>query len=431
MYWAKSTRIDKIANVISRDRWKEIKSKLHCNDNSKLRRDDPNRDRLFKIRPLVDSLQETFRNLAKSEFLCIDEQIVPFKGKSGLKQYNPKNPKKLGLQIFVLCDTSGLVYDFEIYCGKIQPVAGFPDIGASSNIVLKLVDSVPRNMNHKLFFDNWFSSLPLFFELKQIGIESLGTVRSDRFKGLNFPTDKDMKHDFGRGSVLKKSHVTNTDVEIRAVKWMNNRGVVLVSSFESAQPLTNVKRFDKKVKKEILVPCPKAVITYNKFMGGVDLLDGLVAYYRISTKSKKYYMKMVHHFVDMGVVNAWLVYRRDCSQKNYPKKEIKDLLEFRSDVAAALCSQGKQQARKRGRPSLEDQEEAAYEEKKKKGPAKAPPEVDVRKDGLGHWPVVAEDRQRCKKSGCKGITTVKFNKCQVHLCLTKNRNCFSSSFHGV
>ncbi|KAG8241868.1 hypothetical protein J6590_077136 [Homalodisca vitripennis] len=80
-----------------------------------------------------------------------------------------------------------------------------------------------------------------------------------------------------------------------------------------------------------------------------------------------------------GLCTAVIVHK-----KNYPKKEIKDLLEFISDVAAALYSQGKQQARKRGRPSLEDQEEAAYEEKNKKGPVKAPPEVNVRKDGLGH-----------------------------------------------
>ncbi|XP_046663283.1 piggyBac transposable element-derived protein 1-like [Homalodisca vitripennis] len=150
MYWVKSTRIDKIANVISRDRWKEIKSKLHCNDNSKLRRDDPNRDRLFKIGPLFDSLQEKFRNLPKSEFLCIDEQIVPFKGKSGLKQYNPKNPKN-GVSKFLFCAT--LLVWFMILRSTVVKYR-FPDIDASSNIVLKLVDSVPRNMNDKLFFDN-------------------------------------------------------------------------------------------------------------------------------------------------------------------------------------------------------------------------------------------------------------------------------------
>lgn len=33
MYWANDTRIDKIANVMSRNRWEEIKSNIHCNDN--------------------------------------------------------------------------------------------------------------------------------------------------------------------------------------------------------------------------------------------------------------------------------------------------------------------------------------------------------------------------------------------------------------
>lgn len=54
MYWAQNTRIDKIANVMSRDRWEQIKSNLHCVDNTLMRPiNDPNRDKLFKIRPTV------------------------------------------------------------------------------------------------------------------------------------------------------------------------------------------------------------------------------------------------------------------------------------------------------------------------------------------------------------------------------------------
>lgn len=124
MYWAQNTRIDKIANVMSRDRWEQIKSNLHCVDNTLMRPiNDPNRDKLFKIRPIIDSFLDKFRALPKDEYLCVDEQIVPYKGKSSLKMYNPKKPKKWGFKIFVLCDQYGLVYDFDVYCGKIQPVA--------------------------------------------------------------------------------------------------------------------------------------------------------------------------------------------------------------------------------------------------------------------------------------------------------------------
>lgn len=45
-------------------------------------------------------------------------------------------------------------HDFEIYTGKIVPVSGKADIGASGNIVLRLASSIPKHQNHLLFFDN-------------------------------------------------------------------------------------------------------------------------------------------------------------------------------------------------------------------------------------------------------------------------------------
>lgn len=91
------------------------------------------------------------------EYLCVDEQIVPFKGKHPMKQYNPKKPKRWGYKIFVLSDNRGLVNNFEMYTGKILPCRDFPDIGASGNIVLSLSNIIPGNMSHKLYFDNWFA----------------------------------------------------------------------------------------------------------------------------------------------------------------------------------------------------------------------------------------------------------------------------------
>ena len=61
-----------------------IKSNLLCNDNLKC---PPNcEDKLYKLRPVIDNFQEKFPQITPSEKLCIDEQMVPFKGKSHLKQ---------------------------------------------------------------------------------------------------------------------------------------------------------------------------------------------------------------------------------------------------------------------------------------------------------------------------------------------------------
>lgn len=428
MYWASSTRVDKVADTMSRNRWVEIKNNLHCNDNAGYDSRDPSRDRLYKIRPLVDHFQGKFRAIPKEQHLCVDEQIVPYKGTSRLRQYNPKKPKKWGYKIFALCDTHGMVYDFEIYTGKINVVDGFPDIGASSNIVLKLAHTIPRQRNYLLFFDNWFASLPLFIELYKLGIPALGTIRPNRFPGLECSSDKEMKT-MGRGSFEEKSHMAG-DVEVRAIKWFDNRGVTLVSTFETALPVTMIKRRDRALGQDIELPCPNAVVTYNKFMGGVDLLDGLIAYYRITIKSKKFYLKFIFHFFDVTVVNSWLLYRRHCREHNTPKKDVYDLLAFKCNIFECLLKQGKGGGgKKRGRPSV-DQVQQEYEQKKKRGPTKPIPEFNIRRDGVGHWPVITDDRQRCRFPKCVGITNVKCNKCNVHLCFTKNRNCYSSSFHA-
>ena len=94
----------------------------------------------------------------------------------------------------------------------------------------------------------------------------------------------------GRGSTeIWVSTVDN--VELRAVKWFDNRGVTLFSMYESVEPTKNVERFDKKASKYANVSCPSIVTTYNQFMGGVDLLDGLLSLYRIHIRSKKWYHK--------------------------------------------------------------------------------------------------------------------------------------------
>lgn len=42
-----------------------------------------------------------------SNYLAIDEGIIPFKGKSNLKVYCPDKPTKFGIKEYLLCDYSG------------------------------------------------------------------------------------------------------------------------------------------------------------------------------------------------------------------------------------------------------------------------------------------------------------------------------------
>ncbi|XP_068226355.1 piggyBac transposable element-derived protein 3-like [Palaemon carinicauda] len=182
---------DMTANIMSRDRWEFIKSCLHLRDNN----DPVNNDKLFKVRPLVDYLRKKFQEIPKQQKLCVDEQMVPFKGVHSMKQYIPMKPKKWGFKFFVLADSRGIILDFIPYTGKIPPVDedDIPDLGPSSNIVLHFAKNIPHDRNHLLYFDNWFTSVPLIRYLAEKGIWSCGTVRPNRLPGLKLSDDSEMK----------------------------------------------------------------------------------------------------------------------------------------------------------------------------------------------------------------------------------------------
>lgn len=420
LYWSKLFRVSLIADIMSCNRFEEIKRNLHFCDNYA-----SNSDHLYKIRAVIDHVVSNCKVLPSCEKYSVDEQIIPFKGRSKLKTYNPKKPKRWGYKMFVICDVKGLVYNFELYTGKEVQPPELPDIGASGNVVLRLATVVPSDQNCKVYFDNWFCSIALQVALAERKIWSLGTVRQNRLKGCVHQTDKEMKKQ-GRGAIDER-RCNFENVMYASTKWYDNRCVQLLSNFAGAEPLQKVRRYCKKEKQNIDISCPNAVVTYNKFMGGVDLVDSVMALYRTTVRSKKYYHRIFFHMMDLMCVNAWFLYRRDATEAdNMP------FLDFKIGVVQGLLKANKSLTPKHnkiGRPkssSLESQHSA----KCKRGPAAPIPTSDVRLDEVGHFAEFSEKKGRCKRPGCKGIPKVMCKKCKVYLCFTPTSNCFLQ-FHTV
>ena len=99
MDWAAETRVSNVANIIARNRWELIKKHLHFNDNSLIfEQDQANSNKLFKIQPVIDHLLPKFQSIPQQQVLCYDDQMIPFKGHSALKQYMPKKDIQIGIQ---------------------------------------------------------------------------------------------------------------------------------------------------------------------------------------------------------------------------------------------------------------------------------------------------------------------------------------------
>ena len=191
----------------------------------------------------------------------------------------------------------------------------------------------------------------------------------------------------------------------------------LLSTFDCPHPVDKVSRWDKATKSSTEVSRPSIVKTYNKFTGGIDLLDSFTAKYKFHVKSMRWYQYKFWHTITLGVVNAWLQYKHDCRTLQIPEKEIMNRRHFQAQLATSLIQTN---TLKRRRPSMDEARADSPSVKKKVHNA---PPLDVQRDNMGHLSVKVEKRGHCKH--CKnGYTFTACIKCDVRLCFKEVKNCF-------
>ena len=99
VYWSSNLGFAQVKEALSERKFDKIRQFLHFNDNSNiLPRDNPNYDKLFKIRPIIDSLLSKYQSIPLESHLSIDEQKCASKGRHSLKQYMPAKPHKWGIK---------------------------------------------------------------------------------------------------------------------------------------------------------------------------------------------------------------------------------------------------------------------------------------------------------------------------------------------
>lgn len=72
------------------------------------------------------------------ESICIDETMVPFRGRLSFRQYIPGKRHKYGIKLFKLCAKGGYTYRAKVYGGK-EDRAGR---SVASDVVLELLDNL-------------------------------------------------------------------------------------------------------------------------------------------------------------------------------------------------------------------------------------------------------------------------------------------------
>lgn len=220
------------------------------------------------------------------------------------------------------------------------------ELGQGPDVIMKLTSTMAKNCNYKIYADNLFTSVPLLIKIKEQGMHYTGTVRKNRLPGCTLEEENVMKKK-GRGAYDHRVEETNN---ISAVRWFDNRAVTLLSTHTAVEPVREASRWNKTEKKYVEVPMPNIVDDYNQHMGGVDLLDGFLAAYRFRMRSRRWYLYLFWHFLMIGIVNAWNVYRTEYRALGLPPNSMLNRRRFQvsnyarlskktwSVIAAIMCS---------------------------------------------------------------------------------------------
>lgn len=391
MHWGRKTRTS-LASVLPRKLWERIASVLHFSEDR-----NPN-DSIEKVRPLLAALKNRFQSVPLTRKLAVDEGMVPHKGRCKLKKYEPRKPHKWGFRLYMICGADGFLHNVEV-CGEPVPKT---QSGKAKEIVLRLASIVPSNQNFLVYFDRWYTTLDLVYALAKKGIYSTGTIMPNRTRGCKFPTDAELGKR-GRGAYEERMAVVN-GVELRLSKYLDRKGVFMLTTAMSGRPFGEAERWCRKQKAKVKVPVPRTILDYNASMHPVDSHNSYVSLYRTTIRNKRWYVKFFFYLMDTVVVNAWLLYCRKCRDE---KTKPAPLLNFKMDIANGLVRNSANRA-------------AVPRQKPQEPRAATPPG-----NAVHHLPDYVEKKARCRYDKCGRTTFVRCKTCRLALCFTRARNHFA------
>ncbi|XP_049340780.1 piggyBac transposable element-derived protein 4-like [Astyanax mexicanus] len=413
------------ASVMAGCRFEAIFWNLHMSDIEEDLKNDGLRgtsryDRLARLRPLMDEIKIACKAFYQpDQNLAIDERMVATKSRIGIKQYMKDKPTKWGFKLFVLANSkNGYTCGFNVYQGKCQSPSGK---GLSYDSVMDLLSAASLGTGYHIYVDNFYTSTTLFRDLHSRRLEACGTIRENR---IGFPKTKEnaLPKKASRGDIR-----WIREGPLLYVKWMDTREVTVCSTNHQAYCGATVQR---RVKSRDgtwslqSIPVPEPVRAYNKYMGGVDLSDALIKYFSVSQKTMKWYKKLFLHFVDIAVVNSYIIHRELSLAK-----EEKPLTQkgFREALCLQLADLGSESRRASGAAELE-QEEGVLQPPGDAGERGCYPVPIVDPSFAAKRDKASAGRRNCvlclqKKKYTK--TIYKCRSCDVPLCIIVDRLCFT------
>ena len=199
--------------------------------------------------------------------ISIDESIVGFKGRHVLVNYmRIKKHHQCGPKEYNITDVSGYMHH-TIFHVKGMKLSEFGQPFDVFDTLLK----PHHGKNHRLFVDNYYTSIPLCDKMLDKDIYVTGTVCVNR-KGLPAQVKTKQK--------VKGDLIAVHSGQLLSTSSMDRKQVRMLSTSSTAVPVEVTQHKQTRI-------IPKIVVDYNKGMGSIDKSDQMTDQYAVELKTVK------------------------------------------------------------------------------------------------------------------------------------------------
>ncbi|XP_071637332.1 piggyBac transposable element-derived protein 4-like [Temnothorax longispinosus] len=275
-------------------------------------------DRLYKIRNIVNFFNSRMSEIfspGREISLDLDESMILWRG----RQCTTTNKcHKYGIKLYMLTTSEGIILKLMAYTGMLDDR---DRKGHSEKVVMNLLQGM-LDVGHSLYINNYYNSYELMKRLTDRKTYCTGTIKSN---GKSFPAEV-------RDKKLKKGKtIAKYANGIMIGKWKDKRDVAYISN-EHKNYMVKVQNKRKETKSK-----PLPIISYNKYMSGIDGQDQMLtlANYPRKRKTFTWYSKIFVHILQLKMINTHQLYNKYSGFKiplyNFCLEIIRHLLNFHFD----------------------------------------------------------------------------------------------------
>ena len=285
LHWSNNTLYENryIKKILSRDNFYFLLKYIH-----------------YQIDKVLEIMNNKFiKHWSPGTYVAVDESLIHFKGRYAYRQHIPNKPAGTGIKLYGIADNSGFLFSVFIYQGPKHGEETKP-FQIVKNFSLKL----PKDKEYIVFADSYYGSFILAEELHKLKFNYVLCCKSDRPSSL----------------FSKKLHCGLKKNAFNYGVW--NKEIIAISYWDNSKCnfISNCFGAGKKEK-------PEAVISYNKYKGGIDIADSYWARYLVNFRNYKWTQASFFALFKIIIVNSMLIYNNISGEnKISQRKYLEEIL---------------------------------------------------------------------------------------------------------